>query len=1310
MPTMISGLGGSAGYGEQSFKTTGGYTGNLDDGSRLIDLTSVFGASGLNLYGTTYTSVYVNTNGLLTFNSPNPSYTPVQLNTLNQPSIAPFWTDVDISKGGDIYWDLDPTNGTFTVTWLNTRAYAASGLDSFQVVLTNQGGGNFSVDFIYQDINYTNGYTGNATVGFSNGSTMQTVLTGSNSASALANYANTDFQTDDPVGVFSLDFQNGIPFFGDGVIDGTVGDDLIDFSYLADPNGDRVDNNDARGYSGTTGNDDYIRGGAGNDTIHSGVGNDQVYGGTGNDSINAGTGNDIAYGGMGNDTIDGSSGNDTLYGDAGNDIIYGGAATTGTTYTPSYGTKVTSTSTAVTGTNGRSSFTVTTTSNDGSVDTGSSGSISGYRLGRYGSEINTHTSSSQLEGGQIKFNQINSDEALTIILDGVTIDLNAAIAAGYVTFDGGGAYSISSAGKIVRTGSAGTTNTIGTLTINVPFTSLGVGKTGATTSSAGFYYEFYPNTNPANILPEVGGNDVLYGGDGDDFLYGGDGDDSLSGDAGNDKLYGGTGNDTLIGGAGADVLDGGAGTDLASYAASTAGVSVNLTTGLGAGGDAAGDTLTGIENVTGSAFDDTLTGDSGANVLDGGAGNDLLDGGAGNDSLYGGAGNDTLIGGAGSDILDGGAGTDTASYATSTSGVSVNLSTGAASGGDAAGDTFISIENLTGSAFNDTLTGDSGANALDGGAGNDLLDGGAGNDSLYGGAGNDTLIGGAGSDVLDGGAGIDLASYAASTAGVSVNLATGLGAGGDAAGDTLTGIENVTGSAFNDTLTGDSGANALDGGAGNDLLDGGVGNDSLYGGSGNDTLIGGAGSDVLDGGAGIDLANYAASTAGVSVNLATGLGAGGDAAGDTLTGIENVTGSAFNDTLTGDSGANVLDGGAGNDLLDGGAGNDSLYGGAGNDTLIGGAGSDILDGGAGTDTASYATSTAGVSVNLATGAVSGGDAAGDTLISIENVTGSAFNDTLTGDSGANVLDGGAGNDLLNGGAGNDSLYGGAGNDTLIGGAGNDLLSGGTGEDVIYGGIGDTIDGGDGVDRLDVSGQGAVRIIYDAANRANGTVQFLNADRSVAGTLTFANIESVVACFTPGILIATRAGQVAVENLQVGDLVMTRDHGLQPIRWIGRRTISAQELRANPSLQPVLISQGALGEGLPLQDTLVSPQHKMLVESSVIGYLFGEDEVLVPAKHLIGLDGVELQSCSAVTYLHILFERHEVILSNGTWSESFMPGDQTEAGFDTEQRRELLTIFPQLQGKALGFIAARPSLKAYEARVLVSALRPQRMMA
>jgi hypothetical protein len=109
MATLVTGLGGTSGYGEQSFKTTGGYTGNLDDGSKLIDISSVFGADGINLYGTRYTSLYINSNGLLTFNSANPSYTPGALTTLGQPSIAPFWTDIDISKGGDIFWDFDTT-------------------------------------------------------------------------------------------------------------------------------------------------------------------------------------------------------------------------------------------------------------------------------------------------------------------------------------------------------------------------------------------------------------------------------------------------------------------------------------------------------------------------------------------------------------------------------------------------------------------------------------------------------------------------------------------------------------------------------------------------------------------------------------------------------------------------------------------------------------------------------------------------------------------------------------------------------------------------------------------------------------------------------------------------------------------------------------------------------------------------------------------------------------------------------------------------------------------------------------------------
>ena len=215
---------------------------------------------------------------------------------------------------------------------------------------------------------------------------------------------------------------------------------------------------------------------------------------------------------------------------------------------------------------------------------------------------------------------------------------------------------------------------------------------------------------------------------------------------------------------------------------------------------------------------------------------------------------------------------------------------------------------------------------------------------------------------------------------------------------------------------------------------------------GNDTLIGGAGNDFMDGGAaGSDTASYADATAGVTVSLAITTAQNTVGAGtDTLTNFENLTGSNLNDTLTGNAAANILNGLAGNDSLNGGAGNDSLIGAAGNDTLIGGAGNDSLDGGAaGSDTASYIDATSAVTVSLAITTAQNTIGAGtDTLINIENLTGSNLNDTLTGSTAANILDGGAGNDTLNGGAGNDSLIGGAGNDTLNGGAGNDSMDGG----------------------------------------------------------------------------------------------------------------------------------------------------------------------------------------------------------------------------------------------------------------------------
>ncbi|MCQ0988135.1 M10 family metallopeptidase [Jiella marina] len=406
-----------------------------------------------------------------------------------------------------------------------------------------------------------------------------------------------------------------------------------------------------------------------------------------------------------------------------------------------------------------------------------------------------------------------------------------------------------------------------------------------------------------------------------------EGNDTLIGGSGADILRGHGGNDILNGGAGADDMDGGEGYDQANYEGSSSAVAVDLRNGNAIGGDAEGDTLTGIEALVGSAYFDRLLGNGVANILRGENGWDYLRGFGGNDQLFGGNGNDELWGDAG----------------------------------------------------NDRLAGEDG---------NDTLFGGANNDQLLGGSGNDILNGGAGADQVHGGEGFDQANYEGSTSAVAVDLRNGNTIGGDAQGDVLTGIEALVGSAYFDTLLGNAVANILRGEngfdtlygfAGNDRLYGGNGNDRLYGGTDDDLLYGGSGNDFLQGGNGadsvygedgndtfvgdadgtndiygggdgIDTVDYSTATVGLSVNLANSQASSSQIGTDKLYNIERVLGGSGNDIITGDITTRLLSGNGGSDLITGGAGDNNLFGGSGGDVLRGLAGFDRLDGGTGNDT------------------------------------------------------------------------------------------------------------------------------------------------------------------------------------------------------------------------------------------------------------------------------------------------------------------------------------------------------------------------
>ncbi|MEL7300140.1 MAG: Hint domain-containing protein [Pseudomonadota bacterium] len=607
------------------------------------------------------------------------------------------------------------------------------------------------------------------------------------------------------------------------------------------------------------------------------------------------------------------------------------------------------------------------------------------------------------------------------------------------------------------------------------------------------------------------------------------------------------------------------------------------------------------------------------------------------------------------------------------------------------------VNDVRGTAADDDLDGDGNAQTLFGEEGADTIDAGGGADTVFGGEGGDDISGQGGSDSLVGGDG-------------------------------------------NDTIAGDGGADTLRGGTGDDLLEGGSGADSLVGGSGNDSLEGGAGADVLYGDEDPNesttetLRWSEAGSDGFDLGEGFTQFTGQMAVTVSVTNNGNLT-SAQIDTVTdqytegpdnlSDFSSLELAGGGGTDTatttIDFAATGDGDTSDEVENVLfrvndVDSAGwidtleINAFDADGNAVTVSITAENTGnvVSGNEVTSGVANGSAnsqSGSVLVEIAgpiaSVEISYGNDGSSGqriwltDVNFDTIPLPAGDDTLDGGLGADTMFGGAGADTFAV-ADADEAYGEEGDDLfLLGDFGEgsssiLIDGGEGGesagDTIDLNGQASLSdVSFDPGNSENGTITLID-----GSTVTFSNIENII-CFTPGTTIATPRGARPVESLRPGDLVLTRDNGIQPIRWVGQRTVPAMEDFAPIEVAPSVLS----GATAPL---LVSPQHRLLFSGFKSELLFGEREVLVAAKHLLDGHAVRQSPRAEVTYIHIMFDRHELVFANGAATESFFAGDSAMDALEGAAREELFSVFPELRS-AGPRPTARRALKRYEAALL-----------
>ncbi|MDQ2091955.1 Hint domain-containing protein, partial [Marimonas arenosa] len=1143
---------------------------------------------------------------------------------------------------------------------------------------------------------------------------------------------------------------------GGDVLDGGAGNDTIDYSDSSsaifvslqlgvgsggDANSDSVSNfenvigSDYNDSIVGDGNDNLLSGGAGDDTLIGSTGSDTLEGGAGTDvadysasasavtvDLNAGTasggdaegdvlsgiegvkatdfndsltgdasanefdaggGSDTVAGGLGNDTILGGDNNDTIDGGSGDDVIYGDGEEPRTplseTVQYSYAQDITGGQANHFGEQGLGTANdpmLLIDGNEGTEARWHAGDIVEYSFGQ---ELEAGTSITLVEGTSVE------DGIVNVYVSYGSTDPNGDLLSG----SGGG---------------VGYENTVtngqGILIYSGPSDAnieliLPINATHIQIVSQDSHSGFSELVLTEDFTPPVTGDDSITGGDGNDTIDAGAGNDTVDGGADNDSIIGAAGADSLAGGTGNDTIDGGADND----------------------------------TIDGGAGDDSLVGGAGADSVVGGTGNDTIDAGSGADTVIGGDGSDqidlgaadgvadllVLKDGGGNDVIssfeapiDNGDGTYTAQDELDVSGLT-----------DASGNP-VSVEDVVVTDTNGDGTGDA-TLTFPGGESVTLVGVTVAEVQSFAqlealgvppAAGDFTVEGTAGSDLID-------AAYA-----------------GDPEGDMVDNNDHSDGSNDDYIATG----------AGNDTVFAGEGDDTVhaqftadanlfYGGAGNDVLNGGSGADTLFGGTGDDYL------------LPSG-------------GSDQVFGEDGNDTIAAGLGSAYLDGGDGNDSISGGGSsdNDTIVGGAGDDTLIDGGGdalfffgdefgNDFLTGGESGETNGDVMDFSGVTGNISV--LFTGDEAGDVTSGTNSVDfaeieqiylsggndsvdasasnsgtvvhAGAGNDTFVGTFGNDVVFGGDDNDFLSGGDGLDSIYGEVGDDTLLGGLGADYVLGGDGNDVIFAAEGDTVYGEDGDDLFILSdlgetGASAITIDGGTTSELGGDTLDLNgiADRTTLsftpaagdpdafdgsvtlldGTVvTFTNIENII-CFTPGTMIATPDGERAVETLRPGDLVLTRDDGPQPLGWVGNSTVPGIGKYAPVRLDPTIT--GAR------RRLTVSPQHRMLIEDWRAELLFAEREVFVAARHLLDCKGAERAPAEMVTYIHLMFDRHQVIYAEGAPCESFHAAEQGLKALVPEARVELFAAYPVLcEDISAHGPTARLCLKAYESRALVS---------